>query len=76
MERELLEILRRDVLATDREIGPGTDLFDLGLDSMAIMQLLLLIEDEFGIALDPTDLSRDNFRNPGQIVRLLESKRP
>lgn len=75
MERELLEILRRDVLATDREIDPETDLFDLGLDSMAIMQLLLLIEDEFGIALDPADLSRDNFRTPGRIAGLLASKR-
>lgn len=68
----LTELLAREWL--DREPAADDDLFDLGLDSMAIMQLLIHIEDRFGIALDPADLSRDNFRTPARIVALLESK--
>ena len=75
MQEKLLEILQQDVLESDEAITPETDLFALGLDSMAIMQLLLFIEDEFGIALEPTDLSRDHFQTAAKITRLLESKR-
>lgn len=75
MEAELLEILRRDVLDTDQDVRSDTDLFVLGLDSMGIMQLLLHIEDQFGVSLDATDLSRENFRTPASIAGLLQRKR-
>lgn len=75
MLEKLLEILQQDVLESDDPITSDSDLFALGLDSMAIMQLLLVLEDEFGVALDPTDLSRDHFQTPAKIIQLIESKR-
>lgn len=42
---------------------------------MAIMQLLLHIEDHFEVALEPADLSRENFQTIPRIVSLIESKR-
>ena len=61
LERELLVLLEEHLLDGADGLGPTTLLADAGLDSMAIMQLLLLIEDRFGLWLPEEDLTRDNF---------------
>lgn len=62
LEHELLRLVRDHLLDG---IGDDFDVLsslpDAGLDSMAIMQLLLLIEDRFGIWLPEEDLTRENF---------------
>ena len=68
MEDDLLELIRTDILDTHQALGPQSDLFAAGLDSMGIMQLLLAIEDRFGVAIDPADLSRDNFSTAEKIA--------
>ena len=75
METKLLGIIRDEVLDIDQDLTSESDLFEAGLDSMAIMQLLLQIEDHFGVELDPSDLSRDNFQTVSKIAALIESKR-
>jgi acyl carrier protein len=62
LERELLGLVEEHLLdASQARIGPLTRLADAGLDSMAVMQLLLLIEDRFGLWLPEEDLTRENF---------------
>lgn len=75
MEQELIDIVRTEILDTSEPLGPQSDLFAAGLDSMGIMQLLLAIEDRFGVAIDPTDLSRENFSTAGKIAGLIAGKR-
>lgn len=75
MQDELLNIIQTEILDSEETLTPDTDLFEAGLDSMAIMQLLLHIEDQFGVALEPADLSRENFQTAPKIVALIESKR-
>ncbi len=74
MEDDILRILRDDILDPDGPITADTDLFDIGLDSMAIMQLQLALEDAFSVAIDPADLSRENFRTASMIAALVRSK--
>jgi len=74
MEEELLELIR-EVLDTEGTLTPQSDLFAAGLDSMGIMQLLLAIEDHFGVAMDPADLSRDNFSTAEKIATLVAEKK-
>ncbi len=74
MEDELIEILSEQMLDCDSPIMEDTNLFEVGLDSMGIMQLLLAIEDRFGVAIDPADLSRDNFQTVASIATLIRSK--
>ena len=74
MEHELLELIRTDILDTAEPLAPQDDLFAAGLDSMGIMQLLLAIEDHFGIAIDPADLSRGNFSTAEKIAALVAEK--
>ena len=75
MEATLTRIVREDILDHDDPIAADTDLFEIGLDSMSIMQLLLVIEDEFGVVIDPADLSRENFRTCSSIATLIRSKK-
>ncbi|WP_193213513.1 acyl carrier protein [Luteolibacter marinus] len=75
METELIEILRTEILDTADPLSPQSDLFAAGLDSMGIMQLLLSIEDRFGVAIDPADLSRENFSSAGKIAALVADKK-
>lgn len=76
MESELLELIRRDILDRPEPLTPETDLFAAGLDSMAIMQLLLAIEERWQISIDPADLSRENFATAPRIAALITQKQP
>lgn len=75
MESKLLDIIKTEILDSDETFTPETDLFEAGLDSMAIMQLLLHIEDHFEVVLEPADLSRENFQTAPKIAALIDSKR-
>lgn len=62
LEHELLRLVRDHLLdGVSDDFDVLASLPDAGLDSMAIMQLLLLIEDRFGIWLPEEDLTRENF---------------
>lgn len=71
LERRVLHLVRNEVLQTPPEFGVNSDLFEAGLDSMAIMQLLLLLEEHFGIAIPVSGVSRANFNNAASIAALL-----
>jgi acyl carrier protein len=75
MENELTVLIATEILDTDQALTPQSDLFAAGLDSMGIMQLLLAIEDRFGVAIDPADLSRDNFSTAEKIAALVAEKK-
>lgn len=75
MENELTIIIATEILDTEHTLTPQSDLFAAGLDSMGIMQLLLAIEDRFGVAIDPADLSRDNFSTAEKIAALVAEKK-
>ena len=62
LERELLRSSATTCSTASRTTSTcWQSLPDAGLDSMATMQLLLLIEDRFGIWLPEEDLTRENF---------------
>lgn len=71
---ELTELIRENVLEAAEELTPETNLFDAGLDSMAIMQLLLVIEENFGVMLDGADLTRDNFGTATDLAGLIHER--
>jgi acyl carrier protein len=63
------------ILDPQEPITPEADLFALGLDSMAMMQLLLQIEEHFGLSISPAELSRDRFATAAALARFLQGKR-
>ncbi len=51
LEARVLSLVRDEVLETPAGFTVESDLFDAGLDSMAIMQLLLVLEEHYGVAI-------------------------
>lgn len=49
------------------------DLFALGLlDSMGAIELLVTIEEEFGVSIAPTEVERDEMNTVDLIIRQVE----
>ena len=67
-------IICEDLLATGPGFQDSTNLFDSGLDSMAIMQLLLMLEEEFGTAIPVEAVTRENFRTVRDVAVLVATK--
>ncbi|MGE3619855.1 MAG: acyl carrier protein [Acidimicrobiia bacterium] len=74
----------RSVLVTtlgieDREatIDASTGLFGTlpELDSMAVVELVMELQDRFGIEIDDDEITGDSFETLGDLVALVDSKR-
>lgn len=63
IERELLAVVRERLLDPETEMGPTTPLAQVGLDSMAVMQILILVEERFGVWLPESGLTRENLQD-------------
>lgn len=51
------------------------DLFDLGLlDSLGVVELMVLLADDVGLALSPAEFDREDWATPRKIVAFVESR--
>lgn len=67
----LIEVTGNDDIADEKE----TDLFEAGLlDSLGIIEVLLKIEEVFGLRLQPTDLEKNDMATVNNLVRFLNTK--
>ena len=62
------------VMELDWDFPEDGDLFAAGLDSMAVMQLVVAVEDRFGIELGPEELTKANLATPTTLAALIGSK--
>lgn len=62
------------LLELDWDFPEDGDLFAAGLDSMAVMQLVVAVEDEYGVELGPDDLTRENLATPMTLAKLIAGK--
>jgi acyl carrier protein len=57
LRTELLGILKKYVQGTEHELGDRTELVaHLGLDSLAVMEVVADVEDKFGLTIEDDDL--------------------
>ncbi len=47
------------------------NLFEAGMDSMAVMQLIVVAEERFGAVIGPADAGRENLETPEALARLI-----
>ena len=67
----LIEITGSDDIAEEKD----ADLFEAGLlDSLGIIEVLLKIEENFGLKLQPTDLERKDMATVNNLVEFLKTK--
>jgi len=71
---QIRELIDGQLIELSSGFGAEDDLFEAGLDSMAIMQLLLLIEENFGVGIPMGEVTRDNFHTTMAIARLVTEK--
>lgn len=62
------------ILESDLPVEADTDLFSLGLDSVAMMTLVLQIEDRFGVAIVPAEMKRETFATARSLSQFLNLK--
>lgn len=75
MEEKLLDILEEvcedDVVREDMDM----DLFEEDLlDSLGFAELLVKIEQEIGIVIAPSEVTRDDMNTPAKIIALVKSR--
>ena len=71
LEQQLVTLISERLLETRPGFGADSDLYENGLDSMAIMQLLVLLEEEYGISISESALTRKNFCTVRRLAGLL-----
>ncbi len=77
VERQVKEmIVERCFLDTTPDrIGDDDDLMEVvGLDSVQILEVVVGLEENFGITFEDTDFDLENFRNVGAIARYVRGK--
>lgn len=70
--QEVIEMLREEGIAELPEDFPVKgDLFAAGMDSMAVMQLIVVAEERFGAVIAPQDAGRENLGTPLDLAALI-----
>jgi acyl carrier protein len=78
MLQEVVSILKESLQLSDRS-GPLTSATRLlgsipELDSMAVVTILTMIEDRFGVIVEDDEVSADVFQSVGSLLQFVESK--
>ena len=72
---ELIDWLNDEgVLELEWDFPEDGSLFEAGLDSMAVMQLVVAVEDRYGVELGPDELTKANLATPTTLAALIAAK--
>ena len=74
LEQQLVHLVSERLLETQPGFGADSNLYESGLDSMAIMQFLILIEEEYGVVLPEGELTRQNFSTVRSVAGLIRAR--
>lgn len=68
LEARIFDILRNDLLSVDDSFTVDSDLVAAGLDSMAVTQLMLAIEESTGVWVDESLLTPENLASSRSLA--------
>jgi acyl carrier protein len=72
----VVAMLREEgIVDVPEDCGEDADLFASGMDSMAVMQLIVVIEERFGVALGAADASREALGTPARMAATINARR-
>lgn len=78
MVTRLVSLLRRtvDVVTVPADVDQSTPLLGegIGLDSVEILKLVCVIEEEFGLTIDESELTLARFKTVGTLARFVEER--
>lgn len=74
LTHQIHTLIDGELFPLHESVTADTDLHSEGLDSLMLMQLILLLEREFSISISPEDLDRVNFSSLNHIAALVRKK--
>ncbi|MEA3209636.1 MAG: D-alanine--poly(phosphoribitol) ligase subunit 2 [Chthoniobacter sp.] len=75
LDQQLVTLISERLLETRPGFGADSNLYEAGLDSMALMQLLILVEEEYGVSIPEADLTKQNFSTIRHLSHLIRERR-
>lgn len=75
LEQQLVTLISERLLETQPGFDADSNLYEAGLDSMALMQLLILVEEEYGVSIPESALTKQNFSNIRHLAGLIRERR-
>jgi acyl carrier protein len=73
IQHDLRAFLSQEVLGGGVEIGDDAVLSEVGVDSFALMEVVLFVERRFGVVLPVDQLTRENTRSVRALAACLAS---
>jgi acyl carrier protein len=73
--KRILASIRADLLELDDAFAVDDDLFAAGLDSMSIMQVILLVEEQFSVKIPDAMIKRETFSSARRIAAAVLAQR-
>jgi acyl carrier protein len=74
LERLILETLRDGLLETGAGFDRSSDLIEAGVDSLAVTQLLLAIEEHTGLWVDESLLTPEHLQSVRTLATLIHAE--
>jgi acyl carrier protein len=75
LESLIFEVLRTELLEVGDEFTPESNLVDSGLSSLAVVQLLLAVEEQTGIWVDEAELTPENLATTKTLAACVYEQR-
>jgi acyl carrier protein len=70
----VFELLRDEILSPDGNFSPSSNLIEAGLDSLAVTQLMLSIEEFTGVWVDESLLTPENLESAATLAELVHGQ--
>ena len=75
MEEKILDILETICGVDEAREDKNINLFETGLlDSLAVIELLVQIEERLGIVIEPTEVEREQIETPNKLIQYLSKR--
>lgn len=75
LEKIVYDVLRHELLEVGPEFTTRSNLVDAGLSSLAVIQLLLAVEEQTGIWVDEAELTPENLESVESLARCVWEQR-
>ena len=76
LAQRVYQLLRDELLDADESFTPRSNLVDAGLDSLAVTQLMLWIEETTGVWVDESLLTPENLTSAESLAALVFGQLP
>jgi acyl carrier protein len=71
----LTAFVNANIMARGRSVQPDDEFEQMGIDSMALLKVLLFVEAEFGFWMPDEDLVAENLTSPRVLARYICRRR-